>query len=51
MPKGHDPDYETGGSITHNIKWPLLIKDEVERAIFRSNPDKAPGLDEISFRV
>jgi hypothetical protein len=51
MPKGHDPDHETGGSTTHNIKWPPLTKDEVERAIFRSNPDKALGPDEISFRV
>jgi hypothetical protein len=33
------------------LKWPCLTKHEVERAIFRSNPDKALGKDEISFRV
>jgi hypothetical protein len=33
------------------LEWPRLTKHEVERAIFRSNPDKAPGIDEISFRV
>jgi hypothetical protein len=34
-----------------HIKWPRLTKHEVEHAIFRSSPDKALGLDEISFRV
>jgi hypothetical protein len=33
------------------IEWPSLTKHEVERAIFKSNPDKASGPDEISFRV
>ncbi|KAM0712557.1 hypothetical protein Q7P35_000003 [Cladosporium inversicolor] len=32
-----------------SISWPYLRKHEVEQAIFRSNPDKALGLDEISF--
>lgn len=29
--------------------WPLLTKHEVERAIFRSSPDKSPGTDGITF--
>jgi hypothetical protein len=39
------------GSTSQSIRWPSLTKHEVERAIFKSNPDKAPGPDEISFRV
>ena len=34
-----------------NLTWPLLIKHEVERAIFKSSPDKSPGSDGITFRV
>ena len=33
------------------IEWPSLTNYEIERAIFKSNPDKAPGPDEINFRV
>ena len=33
------------------LEWPRLTKHEVERAIFSSNPNKAPGIDEIGFRV
>jgi hypothetical protein len=33
------------------IKWLSLTKLEIERAIFRSSPDKATGPDGISFRV
>jgi len=33
------------------LEWPQLIRHEVKRAIFRSSSDKAPGPDEISFRV
>jgi hypothetical protein len=51
MPEGRDPARERKGNTAHGIEWPPLTKDEVERAIFRSNPDKAPGPDEISFRV
>jgi hypothetical protein len=51
MPKGHDPVQKTRCSTAADIEWPSLTKDEVERAIFRSNPDKALGPDEISFRV
>jgi len=31
--------------------WPELTMHEIETAIFRSSQDKAPGLDEITFRV
>jgi hypothetical protein len=51
IPVGLDPDRVTRGGAEPDIKWPPLTKDEVERAIFRSNPDKAPGPDEISFLV
>jgi hypothetical protein len=33
------------------IEWLSLTKLEIERAIFKSSPDKAPGPDGISFRV
>ena len=33
------------------LEWPQLTKEEVRRAIFKSSPNKAPGPDEISFRV
>jgi len=39
---------------TQNQKWavwPQLTKHEVQRAIFRSHPDKSPGTDEITFRA
>jgi hypothetical protein len=38
-------------AVARPIEWPRLTKHEIKRAIFRSSPDKAPGLDEISFRV
>jgi ribonuclease HI len=31
--------------------WPSLNRQEVERAIFKSSPDKSPGDDGITFRV
>jgi hypothetical protein len=37
--------------VAQCVEWPNLTKHEIERAIFRSSLDKAPGLDEISFRV
>jgi hypothetical protein len=49
LPEGRDPDREAGSRGKKDIKWPPLTKDEIERAIFKSNPDKAPGPDEISF--
>jgi hypothetical protein len=33
------------------IKLPQLTVEEVEAAIMQSGSDKAPGLDEITFRV
>jgi ribonuclease HI len=51
IPEGPDPERLIGNSERHTIEWPPLTKHEAERAIFRSNPDKAPGPDEISFRV
>jgi hypothetical protein len=51
IPKGHDPDRPTRKNKKQDIEWLPLIKCEVERAIFKSNPDKALGPDEISFRV
>jgi hypothetical protein len=50
-PEGRDPDRPAGSSRKQDIEWLPLIKGEVERVIFKSNPDKAPGPDEISFRV
>jgi hypothetical protein len=49
-PEGCEPDRAIGANA-QTIEWPPLTKEEVERAVFRSNPDKAPGPDEISFRV
>ena len=51
LPEGHDPSRAASGKVEHNTKWPPLTKNEAERAIFKSSPDKAPGPDEISFRV
>lgn len=51
LPKGRDPSRAARSRVEHNTKWPPLTKNEVERAIFKSSPDKAPGPDEISFRV
>jgi hypothetical protein len=51
LPEGRDPDQAARGRVGHDIRWPSLTKSEVERAIFKSSPDKAPGPDEISFRV
>jgi hypothetical protein len=51
LPEGRDPDRAVRSRAGHDIGWPPLTKNEVERAIFKSNPDKAPGPDEISFRV
>jgi hypothetical protein len=48
---GSDPDQADRNASGQVIEWPPLTKDEVERAVFRSNPDKAPGSDEITFRV
>lgn len=42
-------DYRDHRSLS--LGWPFLRKHEVKQAIFRSNLDKALGLDEISFRV
>jgi hypothetical protein len=50
-PDGCDPERPSKNREKLAIEWPRLTKHEVERAIFKSNPDKAPGLDEISFRV
>jgi hypothetical protein len=50
IPEGREPDRAIGAN-NKTIEWPPLTREEVERAVFRSNPDKAPGLDEISFRV
>jgi hypothetical protein len=51
VPEGSDPDQADRNASRQVIEWPPLTKDEVERAVFRSNPDKAPGSDEITFRV
>jgi hypothetical protein len=50
-PKGYDPNPSTGKNKKQDIEWLPLIKGEVKRVIFKSNPDKALGPDEISFRV
>jgi hypothetical protein len=50
MPEvSNDPTEQSGRA--EPIDWPPLSKHEIKRAIFKSNPDKAAGLDEVSFRV
>jgi hypothetical protein len=56
FPKQPDPVQAGERSRQHtaqreNPTWPLLTKHEVERAIFRSSPDKSPRSDGITFRV
>ena len=51
LPEGRDPDRAVRSRAGYDIRWLPLTKNEVERAIFKSNPDKAPGPDEISFRM
>jgi hypothetical protein len=51
LPEGRDPDQVVRSRAGHDIGWLPLTKNKVERAIFKSNPDKAPGPDEISFCV
>lgn len=55
FPKQPEPERATQCSPQHkrqrdNPTWPLLTTKEVERAIFRSSPDKGPGTDGITFR-
>ena len=40
-----------GKKVPLRIKLPQLTLEEVEAAIMQSRSDKAPGLDEITFRV
>ena len=49
-PDGREPDRAIGVNA-QTIECPPLTKEEVEKAVSRSNPDKASGSDEISFRV
>jgi hypothetical protein len=48
---------EPEGGTTHtrtqgqSIAWPELTLHEGKEAVFVSSPDKAPGADEITFRV
>jgi len=51
LPEGRDPDRVVRSRARHDIRWLPLIKNKVKRAIFKSNPDKAPGPDKISFCV
>jgi hypothetical protein len=51
LPKGHDPCWAARGKVEHNTKWLPLTKNEAKRAIFKSSPNKALGLDEISFHI
>jgi hypothetical protein len=51
MPGGREPVQAAVAASEQAIEWPLLTKEEVEKAVFRNNPDKTPGPDEISFRV
>jgi hypothetical protein len=40
-----------GKEVPLRIKLPQLTPEEVEAAIMQSKSDKAPGMDEITFRV
>lgn len=42
---------DRNGTSGEMIEWPELTLQEVEAGIFKSNQDKAPGPDEITFRV
>lgn len=50
-PHGTEESQRQNRSRRDKSSWPLLTKHEVERAIFRSSPDKSPGTDGITFRV
>jgi hypothetical protein len=56
FPAQPEPEQAGDGPAQHNRRrdnptWPPLTKQEVERAIFRSSPDKSPGIDGVTFRV
>jgi hypothetical protein len=51
LPEGRDPCRVARGKVEHNTKWLPLTKNEAERAIFKSSPNKALGPDKISFCV
>ena len=51
LSEGRDPNQAVRSRMGYDIRWLPLTKNEVKRAIFKSNPNKAPGPDEISFRV
>lgn len=48
---GSRPCEYAGKKVPLRIKLPMLTLGEVEAAIMQSRSDKAPGLDEITFRV
>jgi hypothetical protein len=48
---GSRPCEYAGKKVPLRIRLPQLTLKEVEAAIMQSKPDKAPGLDEITFRV
>jgi hypothetical protein len=48
---GSRPHECAGKKVPLRIKLPKLTLEEVEAAIVQSKSDKAPGLDEITFRV
>ena len=53
-PPAPEESEETTSNREHRgtfLAWPFLRKHEMEQAILRSNPDKAPGPNEISFPV
>lgn len=49
--KGSRPQEFAGKKVPLRIKLPKLTFEEVEAAIMQSKSDKAPGLDELTFRV
>ena len=48
---GSRPREHAGKKVPLRIQLPRLTLGEVEAAIMQSKSDKAPGLDEITFRV
>ena len=51
LPEERDPYRVVRGKVEYNTKQLPLTKNEVERAIFKSSPDKVPSPDEISFYI
>lgn len=50
-PTPEQPQEEGQRRRKPSLPWVPLMKDEIRRALFSANPDKAPGLDGLPMRV